>query len=149
MDKLKYVTYCGLHCKLCANLARIPPQASVLKNTMSREGYEFFGEHCISNFREFWAVLSRLADPETCLGCRGGCGNPDCKIRVCAQEKGIDFCSLCKDYPCDYIKELAKHYPTLIPDGMRQKQISLDAWIREQEDRLAAGFCYGQIRYPC
>jgi hypothetical protein len=147
MDKMKYIPYCGLYCKLCVNFARIPQQASALKNTMSRAGYEFFGDQIISKFREFWAALGKLSNPERCPACRGGCGNPDCKIRICAQKKKMDLCSSCPDYPCEHINELAKHYPILISDGMRQKQIGLDAWIKEQEERLAMGFCYEQIRY--
>jgi hypothetical protein len=82
-----------------------------------------------------------------CKGCRGGCGNPDCSIRECAQDRNITLCSACEDYPCDHISELAKRYPNLISDGKRQQEIGLDKWIQVQEERYTTGFCYYDIRY--
>ena len=34
MTELKYVTYCGLYCRLCANLARIPQPSAALRETL-------------------------------------------------------------------------------------------------------------------
>ena len=93
MQDLTYVTYCGLYCKLCDNLARIPPQASSLHKTLQKGGWEYFGPDLISGFKEFWAVLEQLSqvDPNF-KGCRGGkCGNPDCSIRKCAQSRQQSF----------------------------------------------------------
>ena len=148
MPDLKYVTYCGLYCRLCDNLARIPQQASALYKTLLKGGWEYFGPDCISGFREFWAGLEQLSrvDPDF-KGCRGGCGNPHCDIRKCAQSRKVELCSSCNDYPCGHIEELAKRYPNLIGDGRRQQEIGLEKWIQEQEERCKAGFCYADIRY--
>ena len=62
MDELKLVTYCGLYCGLCAQRARIPRQAGVLKESMAKEGYEFWGTD-IPGFNEFWKFLADLSDP--------------------------------------------------------------------------------------
>jgi hypothetical protein len=35
---LDQVTYCGLYCPLCAERGRIPRQASILKESMAKEG---------------------------------------------------------------------------------------------------------------
>lgn len=146
MNTLKYVTYCGLYCKLCAQMGRIPQQARSLRETMAKEGYEFFGP-LTPNFPDFWKFLDRLSrSDETGPGCRGGCGYPECKIRKCARERGIDLCSSCPEYPCPHIQQLAKRYPTLIADGMRQREIGVDRWIAEQEDRCTSGFVYADIR---
>jgi len=148
MENLKYVTYCGLYCRLCTNLARIPQQAKMLKATMSKAGYEIFGEHYVEHFKEFWEVLGRFSETDkTCPACRGGCGDPSCKVRICAREKEIERCPVCKDYPCEHVLELAKRYPNLVADGKRQEEIGIEAWIEEQEERIRAGFCYDQIRY--
>lgn len=38
-------------------------------------------------FKGFWEVLEKYAATgETCPGCRGGCADPDCTIRICARE---------------------------------------------------------------
>lgn len=149
MTDLKYVTYCGLYCRLCANLARVPQQSTALLETLRREGWEDFGQYAVPGFKEFWAALEKLSQfDKTRKGCRGGCGNPDCGIRPCAQEKKVEVCSSCAQYPCRHIEALAKRYPTLVSDGMRQKQIGIEKWVQEQEQRFRAGFCYADIRNP-
>lgn len=148
MADLKHVTYCGLYCKLCANMARIPQQAGELRETLRREGFQHFGESVYEDFSEFWKVLEALEESgESCPGCRGGCGWPQCPMRKCAREKGLDVCSQCDEYPCEHVQELARRYPNLIADGMRQREVGLDRWIQEQEARRQTGFCYSQIRY--
>ena len=148
MPDLTYVTYCGLYCRLCENLARIPQQSSELRETLRKGGWEYFGPDCMSGFNEFWAALEKLSQlDQDCRGCRGGCGNPDCSIRKCAQGREVELCSSCTEYPCHHITELAGRYPNLIPDGTRQNEIGLEQWIEEQEQRCRTGFCYSDIRY--
>jgi len=146
--KLKYVTYCGLYCGLCANLARIPKQARTLQDTMQKEGYEFFGKYAVEGFDSFWKALDHLSQLDRRHpGCRSGaCGDPECKIRACAKAKGIDVCSACRDFPCKLIEPLAQRYPTLMADARRQQKVGVDQWIREQDARAATGFCYADIR---
>ena len=149
MEDLTYVTYCGLYCKLCDNLARIPQQASSLHKTLQKGGWEYFGSHIMSGFKEFWAGLEQLIQVDSKFkGCRGGeCGDPGCNIRQCAQSRHIELCSSCDDYPCNHIHKLAKRYPNLIADGTRQKEVGSNKWIQEQEARCETGFCYCDIRY--
>jgi hypothetical protein len=146
--KLKYVTYCGLYCRLCANMARIPKQARALRETLTKEGYEHFGKDEIEGFEPFWKALERFGQMDkTCAGCRSGeCGDPRCEIRKCAKAKGVEVCSACPDFPCKHIEGLAERYPTLIADAKRQRKVGLDRWIQEQEDRIKTGFSYADIR---
>lgn len=146
VDKLKLVTYCGLYCELCAGRRRIPKQADVLRESMAKEGYEAWGKE-IPGFNEFWKFLTNLCDPETnCVGCRQGGGPPFCSIRKCAREREVDICVFCENYPCERIEMLGKGYPTLIPDGKRIKEIGIEAWISEQQERAKIGFAYADIR---
>ncbi len=61
------------------------------------------------NFDEFIKGLRWLASQDIpCKGCRFGGGWswwPDCPVRDCAQEKGIDFCYQCADFPCKKLQE--------------------------------------------
>ena len=59
------------------------------------------------NFTEFWEFLKALIDAEGCPGCRKGGGNPACKMRTCAREKGVEACPLCNEYPCENFNWLA------------------------------------------
>lgn len=149
MPDLTYVTHCGLYCRLCGHMARMPKQARALRDSMRKEGWEDWGEHAQEGFGEFWRVLGKLAETdETCPGCRGGCGFPGCEIRVCAREREVEVCPMCEDFPCEHIHGLARSYPTLISDGMRMREIGLETWIEEQEERRDTGFAYADIRHP-
>jgi len=149
MDNLKFVTYCGLYCGLCSNRGRIPKQADALRETMAKEKYDKWATG-IPNFNEFWEYLTNHCEPdECCPGCRQGGGSPSCTIRKCAIEKKIDVCVFCKEFPCKRILGLAKGYTTLIADSKRMKEIGIDTWVREQEERAKTGFAYCDIRcYP-
>ena len=149
MTDLKYVTCCGLYCHLCSNLVRIPQQSAALRETLRRDGWEQYGQYIVEGFEEFWAALEQLSQSDkTVSGCRGGCGNPDCGIRKCAQEKKVEVCSSCAEYPCSHIGNLAERYPNLVSDGARQREIGIVKWVQEQEQRRRAGFCYADIRHP-
>ena len=146
MDKLKLVTYCGLYCGLCAQRGRIPKEADVLRESIAKEGYEAWGKE-IPGFNKFWKFLTNLCDPEkACPGCRQGGGPPFCSIRKCARECKVNICVFCENYPCERIETLAKGYPTLIPDGERLKEIGIEAWLAEQQERAKTGFAYADIR---
>jgi hypothetical protein len=149
MHRLKLVTYCGLYCALCAQRGRIPSQAQALRESMVKEGYEFWGKE-IPEFNEFWGFLTNLSQPDTsCPGCRQGGGPPFCTIRKCAREKGLEICVECDEYPCRRIHAIAEGYPTLLSEGKRIQKIGIDAWIKEQEERVKTGFAYVDIRcYP-
>ena len=146
MADLKKVTYCGLYCGLCANGGRIPAQARALRETLQAEGCEAWGP-TMADFQEFWRFLRGLTEADSRCSCReGNCGPPFCTIRKCASEKGVDACPFCTEYPCERIRGLAKGYVTMLADGQRMREIGLDRWIQEQEDRKATGFAYADIR---
>lgn len=146
MAKLDFVTYCGLYCELCAQRGRIPRQAAELRASLSKEGIEYWGEG-LPGFKDFWAFLDRISDPDgSCPRCRQGGGPPFCGIRKCARERKIDVCVECSDYPCKRIDGIAKGYPTLIADGIRMKELGLDKWVAEQQERARTGFAYVDIR---
>lgn len=149
METLKLITYCGLYCGLCAQHTRIPEQAKRLKESMKKEGYEYWGNE-IPGFKGFWKFLSNLAESKEDCNCRqGNCGAPFCTIRKCAQDKHVEICVDCNEYPCQRILGIAKGYPTLLADGKRMKEIGIETWVKEQEERRTTGFAYVDIRcYP-
>ena len=60
-------------------------------------------------------VSEKLGIPEekaACKGCRnenGRCAHlpVNCRVYPCAEKKGIQFCSDCSDFPCDYLHPYA------------------------------------------
>jgi len=113
---------------------------------MAKEGYEYFGAE-LKGFAAFWEFLGQLSDAQNCCpGCRSGGGYPACEVRKCARAKGVSACPACAEYPCDRIRTFSKVYPTLIADGTRQKEVGVEKWIGEQEERAKTGFAYADIR---
>jgi hypothetical protein len=113
---------------------------------MEKEGYHHWGKN-LPGFQDFWAFLHRLVAQESTCSCREEtCGAPFCAIRTCARERDVDVCAFCDDYPCRRVEAIARGYPTLLADGRRMKDIGLEAWIEEQEERAETGFAYVDIR---
>ena len=146
MADLTKVTYCGLYCGLCSTCYRTPQRARALHDAMHKDGWDQWGKE-IPNFSAFWAFLGGLADSEGKSSCReGACGPPFCGIKKCAQQKGVEICPFCDEYPCHRILGLAKGYTLMLAEGERMKSLGLDAWIAEQEERRKTGFAYADIR---
>ena len=145
-EKLNEVTYCGIYCLNCGVKNRLPERASALIETMKAGEWEEFGPS-VEGFAPFWKFLNSLADTSVDKGCRlNNCGNPECGIRLCAQEKGVEACPMCPDYPCDMIHTFVNSEPTLLFDGLRMREIGIEKWIEEQEARRRRGFSYDDIR---
>jgi hypothetical protein len=149
MADLTYITYCGLYCKHCSVMIRIPRRAKALYEAMKLEGFEFFGPGQSPEFNDFWKHLQYLKDyEENCPGCRGGCCYPQCEIRKCAREKGVEICVYCDEYPCERFNDyLLPRYPALLADGQKLKEMGIDAWIAMQEKRYERGYCLSDGRY--
>lgn len=148
-NSLRLVTYCGLYCGLCAQRVRIPEQARRLQQTLHEEGFDDFYQYISemkTAFPPFWQFLQSLATFD--CSCRTGKGGPpDCRIRGCAKQKGVEVCPQCKEYPCQHIQAMAEHYPTLIQDGKRLQKMGIEKWISEQLQRAKRGFAYADLRY--
>jgi len=148
-NTLRLVGYCGLYCGLCAHRNRIPQHAKLLRETLHEEGMDSWYEYYPSmkdTFPTFWKFLGSLVKMD--CTCRTGGGPSDCKIRICAKEKGVDACPFCAEYPCSLIESLAEHYVMVIQDGKRLQKIGLKAWVREQEARAKRGVVYADTRIP-
>jgi len=145
-NQLEFVTYCGLYCELCAERARIPKRAAALQEAMTEEGWPVWGTD-VPGFTEFWRFLESLHANGSCPGCHAGGGPPNCQIRACVQQRGLELCSQCPDFPCARIEALGTIYPTLIADNRRLQAVGLEQWLTEQEKRVQRGVVYADIRY--
>ncbi|TFF92219.1 DUF3795 domain-containing protein [Candidatus Thorarchaeota archaeon] len=60
-----------------------------------------------------------------CKGCNQHGGRPwwgECKVYRCAEERSVNHCGLCGDFPCDL---LAGHYNPDNPDGQKNAAIRM------------------------
>lgn len=101
---------CGLNCEKCfAHVnGEIREYSLKLKEKLGNfEPYAKRFETLLNNpifkkYQDFKLMLDFFAT-ENCMGCRKESCKlfTDCGVRSCHQEKGVDFCFQCEDFPCD------------------------------------------------
>ena len=139
-ERLSNIAYCGLNCRMCTLTAILPDLSTKLHGAMQQEGWEYFGTSVFPEFKEFWSVLGQLSKmDETCPMCKGGCGDPDCQIRKCAQERKLDLCAMCSEFPCSLLADFTARYPFLLKTNLRLRELGVEAWLAEQDDLVAKG----------
>ena len=69
----------------------------------------------------------------------------DCVLRACAFEKGLTHCAQCSDFPCqpiiDFNNDGIRHHSEVLDNIRRQREMSIDAWVEEQEQRWRCPQC--------
>ncbi len=142
MDE-KYICYCGGYCENCAVMAKVAPAAKTLYAEMKKAGFEEV-IHLIPGCDAFWPFLKHMAEDGICVSCRAGSGDPDCPVRLCAKEKGIEICPACPEYPCAKFDAFFERCPVLKSDNALLREQGMDAWAKMQDERRARGFTYQQ-----
>lgn len=144
MNPMELTTYCGLYCGACdIYQKRIGDAGRDLQKVM--EAYKF-GQyaHMIPGLEEYAAfekVLGNMIQMfGQCAGCRGGGGDPGCKIRLCAREKGVTSCVECPSVPCEHFSSFLEFNPAMKDELARIKEIGLNAWSLEQQKKVDQGF---------
>ncbi|NWG10937.1 DUF3795 domain-containing protein [Candidatus Bathyarchaeota archaeon] len=84
----------------------------------------------------------------TCMGCRGPPDNhwsSDCKMLLCAKNKGLNYCFQCEDFPCTIVKKFAtddvSHHKRTVENAKEMRKIGLEAWIAQQKRKGQCLFC--------
>ena len=77
-----------------------------------------------------------------CPGCGGGDGNQSCSIARCSVAHGVEFCSLCGEYPCAKYDGIDEYDSFISTQNMHSnlekvKEIGLDAYKIELDEKLA------------
>jgi len=83
-----------------------------------------------------------------CEGCLSEIVAPHCRIcgfRACVLEKGLLHCAHCADFACrelvDFDNDGLPHHGEVLANIRRQRDIGIDAWIAEQEERWRCPHC--------
>ena len=106
---LAAIAPCGLNCKTCFAHA----QGDIRKHSLAlREKLGNFTEYAkryetlldqpvFKNYPAFKEMLDYFVS-ENCRGCRNEQCRlfKDCGVRRCHQERGVDFCHECDEFPC-------------------------------------------------
>ena len=80
----------------------------------------------------------------TCNGCRSSQGlclkyREVCGVYSCAESGGVKFCFECADFPCIKFRdffETPAWYEEVIGNLKRMKEIGVEKWVAEQEERV-------------
>ena len=130
------VTYCGLYCGGCAvHQGKFVDAAKELQGLCQAYGVAGWAPEMVeyvpamAGYGQFAGVLDWLTT-FTCTSCQDGGGDPNCKMRACVKERGLEGCWACVDLPCD----LRKAFNAADPVGAcgRIREIGPAAWAAEQ-----------------
>lgn len=102
LDNKSLVAYCGLYCDDCfgykgriANLAKdLRYELRVEKFDKMIKGIPFKE---FRNYKGCYEVLGAMVRLKCKNACRGGGGNPFCRIRKCCQKKSFNGCWECEE----------------------------------------------------
>lgn len=134
------IGYCGLYCGACPHYRASLPEGAHLLAEAAREGREIAGY--------------------ACRGCRSdnlyihpGCAA--CRIRGCAQAKGLPHCGLCAEMPCDELLAFRDdghaHHLDIQRNLAELSRIGPGAWLAAQEERwqCGCGMAYSWYENSC
>jgi hypothetical protein len=128
------ISICGLNCAKCDIYA-------------AAHGNDKARDEIIAWFKQ---ERKQTLNPDDvrCDGCRGSLAvhwSADCKMMLCAQKKGIQYCFECPDFPCLLLREFSSdgvpHHRRTVENLEQMKARGIDAWIDEQKRSGKCVFC--------
>jgi len=133
-SKIWSIAVCGLNCAKCDIYL-----AGHGDEKLRREIIEWFKKE-----------RNETIKPEQirCKGCRGPLDahwSSDCKMMLCAKERGLQHCFQCEDFTCTSVNEFSSdgisHHKRTVENSKRMKEIGIEAWIAEQKRKGQIVFC--------
>jgi len=147
------VTYCGSFCGGCGMYKGriIAMVAQEFKELTA--GYADWLPKAVNldfNYDDFIKGLEYFSQENSSCYCQESCkqgGGAPCKIRPCAQEKGIEICYECKDFPCDKFAWIIERYPGFREEQERFKKLGFEGWLRFHGERAEKGYANATGKY--
>ncbi|MFO7866194.1 MAG: DUF3795 domain-containing protein [Candidatus Aminicenantes bacterium] len=135
---------CGLHCGKCYAFVDgdIKNYSIGLKRSLgdfdiyAQRFVDMTGEQAFRKYPEFKELLSYFANVE-CRGCRKERCKifKGCQVRNCSEQKKVDFCFQCADFPCNdtgFDSHLVKRWVAI---NMKIKKIGVEKYYQEVKDK--------------
>ncbi len=135
---------CGLHCGKC--FAFHKSEIKELSKGLNKElgNFEIYAqrfadllnEAIFKKYLEFKEVLDYFSTVE-CKGCRNdNCKLfKDCRVRGCYNEKKVDFCYQCNDFPCNNTGFDEHLYKRFVEINLKIKSIGVENYYKEIKDK--------------
>ena len=119
-ENIELISFCGLYCGECPNhTGKIADLARDLRKELRRVRFDktaevlsemsFFG--MFKEYEQCYEVLGGMVKLRCKQACRGGGGNPYCKIRKCCQRRELEGCWLCDEFTtCEKLDVLVANH---------------------------------------
>ena len=139
------ITYCGVYGGTCARWCEYTvfrDLTSIFAEWVDAQGFQYFMPGCVKEFdyTEFRKALDFFSKKDSWLVCwkccKGGDGRPDCEIRKCCKNHGLDVCFDCGEFPCDKVKEDTK----MIERAKEYKRLGKDEWLQQEVEKAKQDF---------
>ncbi len=120
MDDSVLLGVCGLYCGACDHFRAFVPESAALREACRAQNPAF----------------------EECHGCRTSvltttCSR--CKLRACAEERGIAHCGLCAEYPCAQLRAFQHdgkiHHIPVMDNLEALREQGAGPWLASQRQR--------------
>ena len=143
-NEKEMIAFCGLYCGECPNhIGRIADFARDLRKELRSVRFDKTAEslselpffNMFKDYDKCYEVLGGMVKLRCKHACRGGGGNPFCKIRKCCQKKGIEGCWLCDEFEtCEKLDVLkANHGEAHIKNLRKIKRNGIEGFLNGQK----------------
>ena len=145
------VSYCGLYCNACGiPQQKIKTAVNNLRDIIAAYGFDKImpelakWEPSFKHYNEFDQVMNGLVKLfGDCPGCVDGGGDPNCKVRSCAKQKGYRTCAECSEAEtCENLAPYRKGYKGLTPALQNIRKNDINKYAEEMEKKVAKGYSY-------
>ena len=138
------VTYCGVHGGTCARwhgFTQFRKFAAYLAEIADGHGFQHWMPQAVKEFdyAEFRKGLDFFSRDNTWLVCRQCCrggDGPQCRIRDCCRQHGVDLCFECGEFPCDVVRD----HSALLQRAKRYEELGRTEWLWEQVELASQGY---------
>lgn len=135
---------CGLHCGKCFAFIGGDIKKHSSNLTIELGNFDIYAERFIDlleepkfgNYPEFKELLSYFSTVD-CKGCRKEKCKlyKNCKVRVCVEEKNVDYCFQCSEFPCNKTGFDENLHKRSIHINNRIKEIGIEKYYNEIKDK--------------
>lgn len=135
---------CGLHCGKCFAFAEGDISQHSCQLQQSIGNFDVYAERFVSllnepvfkKYGEFKELLDYFATV-TCKGCRKEQCKlfKDCNVRTCHEQKKVDYCFQCSEFPCDNTGFDEHLHKRSVNINKRMKEIGVEEYFKEIKDK--------------
>jgi hypothetical protein len=148
IDPANLVGYCGLYCDACRiRQGKIKEAVNNLRGILDSYGFDKImpdlanWEPSFKHYDEFEQVMDGLVKLfGYCADCLENGGDPNCKVRLCARQKGYRICTECGEaQSCQKLKPYRKYFE---PALQIIKESGVKGYAGKMQKKVDEGYSY-------